>query len=323
MRSIDDMLPAVWQDYLMTPARIDYLFLATVLGGHRAVPRVRRAAVDRGGRRRRRAQGPAGTDVRGARTLRRGAVVRAAVPGFSLLYEVFPPLHGIRAVSRFGYLGTVAVAVLGGFGLAATGRSARRPGLAAFAVVAVTTLVALESLAAPIRYLYDPGVPAIYHRLDARPDAVVADLPLASYEDVFANAPAMLNSTASFYRLLNGFSGFTPPSYVEHHDALAGFPDAASVAALRRFGVTHVFVHTDMYGEGQLAHLRESSGLRMMAKESVGRAVPGSRAAGAPLRPLPDSLRQAEASAFAWSSATTCGPQEGVHFWGGRIGVVW
>jgi hypothetical protein len=281
VRSIDDMLPAVWQDYLMTPARIDYLFLARFWAGTALFPGLvglllTVVAVGAGALKDPRARMCAALGICGV-VLSFGP----AVPGFQVLYAIFPPLQGIRAISRFGYLGTVAVAVLGGFGLAAIVRSARRPALAAAAVVAITTLVTLESLAAPIRYLYDPGVPPIYHRLDARPNAVVADLPLAPYEDVFANAPAMLNSTAGFYRLINGFSGFTPQSYVEHHDALAGFPDAASIDALRRFGVTHVFVHTDMYRDGQLARLRESSGLRMIAKETSVELyeVPG---AGAP-----------------------------------------
>ncbi len=269
VRSIDDMLPAVWQDYLMTPARIDYLFLARFWAGTALFPGfvgllLTAVAVGAGA-----LKDPRATDVRGARTLRRGAVVRPCGA------RVLAALRGLPAAARHPRRLEVRLP------RDRRGRGPRRlrpcrdvprrpaaPRLAACAVVAVTTLVALESLAAPIRYRYDPGVPAIYHRLDARPDAVVADLPLAPYEDVFANAPAMLNSTASFYRLLNGFSGFTPPSYVEHHDALAGFPDAASVDALRRFGVTHVFVHTDMYGEGQLAQLRESSGLRMIAKET-------------------------------------------------------
>jgi hypothetical protein len=191
----------------------------------------------------------------------------ASVPGFSLLYAAFPPLHGIRAVSRFGYLGTVAVAVLAGFAVAAVGRRSRRSTLAAAAVAVIPILVTLESLAAPIRYLYSDGIPSIYHRLDTHREAVVAELPLAAYNDVFANAPAMLNSTTSFYRLLNGFSGFTPKRYVEHYEGLASFPAADAIAALQRYGVTHVFVHADMYSAELLDHLRRASGLRLMAAE--------------------------------------------------------
>ena len=43
--------------------------------------------------------------------------------------------------------------------------------------------------------------------------------------------------------MLNGYSGLAPASYVEHSRELAGFPHAAAIDALRRIGVTHVFVH--------------------------------------------------------------------------------
>jgi hypothetical protein len=108
---------------------------------------------------------------------------------------------------------------------------------------------------------------------------VVAELPLALYDDVFANADAMLNSTRSFYKLLNGFSGFTPRSYVEHCERLAGFPAPESIEALRRFGVTHVFVHTEHYNAEQLERIRSESGLRLIAVENLVELfeVPGAR----------------------------------------------
>src|SRR5205823_6541467 len=39
-------------------------------------------------------------------------------PIYALLYRVFPPMHGLRAPSRFGNLSILAVAGLAGFGLA-------------------------------------------------------------------------------------------------------------------------------------------------------------------------------------------------------------
>ena len=45
-------------------------------------------------------------------------VVWAAGPGILLLYNTFTPLQGIRAISRIGYLGLVAVAVLASYGFA-------------------------------------------------------------------------------------------------------------------------------------------------------------------------------------------------------------
>ncbi len=279
-RPIDDMLPAVWQDYLMTPARLDYMLLARFWAGTALFPGfvallLAVGAVARGALKDPRARMCAALGICGV-----ALSFGPALPGFSVLYTVFLPLHGIRAVSRFGYLGIVAVAALAGFATAAMSRSIRRPAVAGLAAIMIPAVVTLESLAAPIRYVYFDGIPAIYHRLDAVPAAVVAELPLASYEDVFANAPAMLNSTTGFYKLLNGFSGFTPGSYVDHFEALVGFPSPDATAALRRFGVTHVFVHTDMYSGGQLERLRHDPEMRLVATDGAVELyeVPGLRA---------------------------------------------
>ena len=49
-------------------------------------------------------------------------------------------------------------------------------------------------------------------------------------------------STLNWRPLLNGYSGFQPPSFEEHVAQLAGFPSLAAVAALHADGVTDVFV---------------------------------------------------------------------------------
>jgi hypothetical protein len=266
-RPIDDMLSATWQDYLMTPARLDYMLLARFWAETALFPgfvalAVAAWAVSRGALKDPRARMCAALGACGV-VLSFGP----AVPGFSLLYAAFVPLHGIRAISRFGYLGTVAVGVVGAFGLAALGRDARRSRLAAFASVAIPVLLTFESLAAPIRYAYFDRIPSIYHRLDTRPGAVAAELPLEAHDDAFANAGSMLHSTTSYYKLLNGFSGFVPASYDKRCDELVTFPDADSLRALRRVGVTHVFVHTERYPAERLEQLRHSGDLRLLATD--------------------------------------------------------
>jgi hypothetical protein len=52
--------------------------------------------------------------------------------------------------------------------------------------------------------------------------------------------------------LVNGYSGFVPPSFYEHVKAFAPFPQQPALDALRRSGVTHVFVHADQFAPGVL-----------------------------------------------------------------------
>ena len=49
-------------------------------------------------------------------------------------------------------------------------------------------------------------------------------------------------STRYWHPLLNGYSGYTPASYVAHYLAFQGFPDPSSITALREAGVTHIVV---------------------------------------------------------------------------------
>ena len=103
-------------------------------------------------------------------------------------------------------------------------------------------------MAAPIDYSLFTGISPIYERVRDEPGAVIAELPFPDPSAAFANARYMLDSTRNWKPLLNGYSGFLPPSYRTHYDALAGFPDARSVRALQVAGVTHAFVHVDQLG---------------------------------------------------------------------------
>ncbi|HET7219394.1 MAG TPA: hypothetical protein VFJ02_15155, partial [Vicinamibacterales bacterium] len=57
----------------------------------------------------------------------------------------------------------------------------------------------------------------------------------------------MYFSTFHWYNLVNGYSGFKPPSYDELLKVIATFPDESSVGELRRRGVNHVIVHQAYY----------------------------------------------------------------------------
>jgi hypothetical protein len=54
-------------------------------------------------------------------------------------------------------------------------------------------------------------------------------------------------STFHWKPLVNGYSGYHPPSYLQRLDDLQSFPDASSLEALRRTGVKYVVVHLSSY----------------------------------------------------------------------------
>lgn len=191
------------------------------------------------------------------------------VPGYALLYNVVPVLRGVRAVSRFGYLALVAVAVLAAFGLARLRTWMRAARWGPIASGAVLILVAVEPLAAPIWYSAYEGIPRIYDRLPQQARVIVAEMPMPYSRQVFFNAPYELNSTAHWQTLVNGYSGFVPPSYNEHVEAVKDFPAPAAIDALRRLGVTFVFVHLDQLPPQAVAALVNAPGLEPLAQQSM------------------------------------------------------
>jgi hypothetical protein len=175
----------------------------------------------------------------------------AHLPGYSVLYAVVPLLHGIRATARFGVLAIFAVAVLSGFGVAALRRSV--PGRAwAPIATALVLLASFESLAAPLGLTRFEAVPPIYADVPRSSNTVVVEVPFYNSRNAQFHAQFMLFSTSHWQRLVNGYSGFQPPSFYENAQALADFPDEKSFARLRALGATHLFVHSEQLPDGTL-----------------------------------------------------------------------
>jgi len=170
-------------------------------------------------------------------------------PVYGWLYAVFPPLAGLRAAARFGVLFMLGSAVLAGVGLSLLCRGAARPRYAtAFAAVLVV-LVNLEALRAPFAYLPFRGIPGIYAMLADEPGPVVLiEVPFYPPQAVFENAEYVLNSTAHWRPLMNGYSGYTPGSYRDYADVFWYFPDSAAVDAIRAAGATHLVLHPERFG---------------------------------------------------------------------------
>jgi hypothetical protein len=60
--------------------------------------------------------------------------------------------------------------------------------------------------------------------------------------------------------LMNGYSGYTPVSYVKFADAFWYFPRDYAIDAIRRAGVTHVMVHPERFGNEAAAVIHQLDG---------------------------------------------------------------
>jgi hypothetical protein len=190
-----------------------------------------------------------------------------AFPGYRLLYYGFPIMKGIRGAGRFGQFFLAAVAILAGFGLAALERSVRRGAIALG--LALIVVANVEALRAPVGYRDYRGVPAVYDNLKDAGAAIVACFPFYGRGAVQANVPYMLASTRFWKPLLNGYSGFSPPSFFRHLDALEGFPDRTSLDYLRSVGVTHVVVDGSLLSPPRMATLPNFPELEMWVTDGT------------------------------------------------------
>jgi hypothetical protein len=176
-----------------------------------------------------------------------------STPVYGWMYRLFPPMEGLRAAARFGYLVLFAVAVLGGFGLAAlrarwAGR--RWVDAASAAVIAIASVEAFHTH----RFQEYRGIPEIYQRMaqDTAPGAVV-EVPFYSRSDEHQNTRYMLASTVHWRPLLNGYSGFRPASFARLAELMDAFPEPQTIDALRARNVRYIVLHTGDFRRSERA----------------------------------------------------------------------
>jgi hypothetical protein len=188
---------------------------------------------------------------------------------YPALYEHVAVVRGLRAPARASMLFLMCLGVLVACGCAALETHLRgRWRHAAGVLVAAGLLV--EYWVAPLPVVpYPSAAPPVYAWLAQQPPGVVAEFPMPLVNGLPGREPAYAYmSTFHWKPILNGYSGYFPPSYLNHLVGLEKFPARPAIDRLRRTGVTYVVVHSDRYDPPafkQLIATLSESGLRMMA----------------------------------------------------------
>jgi hypothetical protein len=197
-----------------------------------------------------------------------------ALPGYGVLHDYVPLIAGLRNAARWGWLALASIAVLAAFGAKrANGAKGAKGKVLA---VAAMVLVTVEAWRAPVGFTRFDGLPRIYDRIAAEGDIVLAEFPLYSGDRVSENGPYVLANTRYLRPLVNGYSGFQPPSFEARARVLTRFPESSAIDALRGLGVTHVTVHRDAFRDrygvagldavdrtGELQLVEEIDGIRL------------------------------------------------------------
>jgi hypothetical protein len=137
-----------------------------------------------------------------------------------------------------------------------------RPGRSTNAriLIAVIAVAAgcLEYRSPQRRLLQVAADPPVYWFLKQLPKGVVLELPVPPRvgEDDF-DPHYIFWSTRHWQKLLNGYSGYYPPSYQETLRRLQRFPDADSLTLLRERHVRYLVVHLAYLEPSQRAQLLE------------------------------------------------------------------
>jgi len=182
---------------------------------------------------------------------------RVRMPFFHL-YEALPPLQFMRSPGRASLFLYLVMGALAAY-LLSNVRGRLRPVL----VAAVCLVVAAEYASAPLPStpLHSPPAqipklrPSASHRwlAEQREPGAVLELPTGEIVDGAFTVTSLLREGAYMYfstvhwrDLLNGYSGFAPPTYREMVETVKTFPDDRSLALLRDRGVRFVLVHRDL-----------------------------------------------------------------------------
>jgi hypothetical protein len=175
---------------------------------------------------------------------------------YALFYEIVPIFTFMRAPGRFGILVVLSLVVLGAPLLAWLLSRVKRPMRAA---AALAVLAAAELAAIPLnQYRRAEPLSAVYRMLATLPYGPVIELPYW-YErsDFPRHAYYMLNSTAHWLPLVNGYSDHIPQDFRDTVRDLSAFPSRESFRILGQRDVRYVVFHLDLFNARSKVLLRE------------------------------------------------------------------
>jgi len=177
------------------------------------------------------------------------------------LFDHVGGLSGLRAPARFAILVQCALAVLAALGTATVLRwCATRRRLATAGPIVLVAAIGVEFLNGPMHLTPvaapDPSTPDVYRMIRTLGPGVVIELPMPKLSSLPGHEPEYAFwSAAHWNRLVNGYSGYYPPVYLETVNRMQTFPDTASVQRLQRLDVRYIVVHHAFYEEAERQRL--------------------------------------------------------------------
>jgi dolichyl-phosphate-mannose-protein mannosyltransferase len=166
------------------------------------------------------------------------------------LYDYFLPFRALRIPARMGIMVSFSLAVLGGYGALRIAERFGAPRARQAVLLALGLAILAEYASKPLKLWMPPAAPPqvyadiVRDRGDS-PTAVLFEFPTGHMED----PEYLYYSVFHWQTLVNGYSGFFPPSYQKVVRATANFPDSVSFDAIKSHGARYLVVHGEwLYG---------------------------------------------------------------------------
>ena len=175
---------------------------------------------------------------------------------YPLLSAHLSAYRSLRAFARLGIFVVMFLAVLSAYGSAIIAQALSARWRRVFYVALAAGLM-VEYRSRVVLAPFPSSSPAIYKILAQQPRGVVAEFPAPRPNSLPGSDPEYAYmSTFHWFPLVNGYSGNYPVSYLSRMEALSRFPDARSLAQLRRDGVRYLVVHGGGYAPEEIGGIR-------------------------------------------------------------------
>jgi len=172
------------------------------------------------------------------------------------LSEHVPALQGFRSASRFAIVASAGIAMLAGFGAQAIVERNRSRGTAI--ILVILSLMAIDYANHSMPMTPETlGTPSpVYRVIRSAGPGVVIEFPLPTPDQLPGWDPYYTSWSISHWNpLVNGYSGYYPPDYLQTLMSMRTFPDDASLARLHAHNVRYVIVHQAFYDPEQYTRL--------------------------------------------------------------------
>ncbi len=187
------------------------------------------------------------------------------------LYDYFLPFKALRVPARMGLMVGFSLAVLAGYGAARVTDLLRSEQARRTALVVLGLLMLAEYASTPLPLWAAPVRPPesyadIVRDAGDGPTSVIFEFPTGAMED----PEYLYYSTFHWQSLINGYSGFFPPSYRRIVNAVRGFPDDTAMNMIASHGARYIVIHGEwLFGaryEELVAELDRRRDLKLVSR---------------------------------------------------------